>query len=114
MRSQASLSKELFLTSQCLFPQRFNSVGSIWIGAWAFASGVVRNLSSQATDDTLDKLERELDESIKSQKERLSRMDKLFSQQAQSTPWRLLAVGSSAIALLCSWRLLRDKNEYEV
>ena len=67
-----------------------------------------------AADDSLERIERVLDESIKSQKERLARMEKLYSKQAEATPWQLLAIGTSAVAVLCAWRLVRDKQQYEV
>lgn len=76
--------------------------------------GGKRCRSNVAADDALERIERELDASIRSQKERLSQMDKLFNAKAEAVPWRLAAVGATGIALLCAWRLQRDKRQYEV
>lgn len=67
-----------------------------------------------ASTSALEDIERELQSSIKSQKERIEKIDKAFKAQAQAGPWRLAAIASSGFALLCAWRLFMDKREFEV
>lgn len=70
----------------------------------------LRLTSSSALED----IERELNASVKSQKERIAKIDSAFKAQAQAGPWRLAAIASSGFALVCAWRLLMDKREFQV
>lgn len=67
-----------------------------------------------ASSSAFEDIERELQSSIKSQKERIAKIDKAFKAQAQAGPWRLAAIASSGFALLCAWRLFIDKREFQV
>jgi conjugal transfer/entry exclusion protein len=71
-------------------------------------------LCSATADQSLERIEKELDNSIRMQRERIEKMDKAFRDQAKAGPWRLFALGTSGVALLCAWRLVKDKREYEV
>lgn len=67
-----------------------------------------------ASNNAQDDIERQLQASIRSQNERIAKIDKAFRAQAQAGPWRLLAIATSGFALLCAWRLFIDKREFEV
>lgn len=67
-----------------------------------------------ASNHALEEIERELVSSIKSQKERIEKIDTAFKAQAAAGPWRLAAIASAGFACVCAFRLVMDKRDFEV
>eukprot|EP00892_Ulva_mutabilis_P002099 jgi/Ulvmu1/11890/UM081_0048.1 len=85
---------------------------------WSYGSALPWRWTSPcsgryASNSALDDIERQLKSSIRSQSERIAKIDSAFKTQAQAGPWRMVAIATSGFALICAVRLYMDKREYQ-
>lgn len=78
----------------------------------AYAVQTGRRSASKSLE-YLDGLERQLEEGIAAQQQRIERIERLTKKAAPGKPWHAVSIVTSGIALMCAWRLYSEQKQHE-